>query len=513
MMDVKEEKLFIARDGLGVKPFYYAQTSQGFLFASELKALLACSQLSRELDLTAMHYYLAYLWCPAPLTPFQQVKKLSPGEAMIIRAGKIVKQWFFYDLPYDQMKSSQTEKELAEELADRLEMAVKRQLVSDVPVGAFLSGGLDSSAIVAMMRKLQPGQAIQCYHTGFSNKKFSEGFPDDLPYAKQVAAQFQVDLKVFDLQPNMIQHLQRMIYHLDEPQADVAPINALLIAEQARQDGIKVLLSGAGGDDIFSGYRRHYALQTEYLWSWLPIAMRRGMQTMANSFKATNPLLRRAAKLCAHMHLPKEQRLASYFLWSPEHVRVNLYSQSMQHSLATVDTLQPLLNSLKRLPIATDQLDQMLYLEGKHFLADHNLNYTDKSSMATGVEVRVPLLDPDLVAFAARIPVKFKQKGKIGKFIFKKAMEPYLAKNVIYRKKAGFGAPLRYWLQHDLQPLLHDVLSEKNLQQRNLFAPDAVRSLMQQTQAGKIDGSYTIFSVLCIELWCQMFVDKSLPAF
>lgn len=498
--------VLLARDGLGIKPLYYANTAQGFLFASELKALLACHEVDRALDLTAIHYYLSYLWCPAPLSPLQSIKKLSPGEALMIQETKIVKRWYFYDLPYHQQKSRQTVAEMTEELIDRLQTAVTRQLMSDVPVGAFLSGGLDSSAIVAMMRKQQPQQSIRCYSVGFADGDYLDGSPADLPYAKQVAQHLNVDLTVLTLQPDMIQQLERMLYHLDEPQADPAPINALFIAEAAARDGIKVLLSGAGGDDIFSGYRRHYALQTEYLWSWLPQSIRRGIKKFSACLPTQSSLLRRFAKLGAHMDLPKDRRLASYFLWGTDVFRRNLYHPDMRATLSTTDTLQPLLHSLQRIPSSLSALDKMLYLEGKHFLADHNLNYTDKVSMAAGVEVRVPLLDPDLVAFAARIPSRFKQKGRIGKFIFKKAMEPYLPNPVIYRPKTGFGAPLRYWLHHQLRPMLHEVLSETRLKQRGLFDPKAVQQLIQQDFAGKIDGSYTIFSVLCIELWCDMFL-------
>lgn len=510
---IKAGDVLLARDGLGVKPLYYAMTKQGILFASELKALLTSSIVSRDLDLTALHYYLAYLWCPAPLSPLKQVKKVLPGEALLLRQNAIVKQWCFYDLPYHQPKTTQTKAAITAELTYHLKTAVNRQLVSDVPVGAFLSGGLDSSAIVSMMRELAPGQRIRCYNTAVTDRRLLDGFVDDLPYAKQVAKHLNVDLKIVTLQSDMIHQLPRILFHLDEPQADLAPINALLVAEEAKRDGIRVLLSGAGGDDIFSGYRRHYALQTEYLWSWLPIKLRKKIKQLAQVADKTHPLLRRLAKIALHMDLPPTERLASYFLWSSDCLRRNLYSPMMQEALMTTNTLQPLLQSLATLPSDLAALDKMLYLESKYFLTDHNLNYTDKVSMAVGVEVRVPLLDPDLVAFAARVPVKFKQQGRVGKAIFKKAMEPYLPANVIYRQKTGFGAPLRYWLQHDLKPYVHDILSSTRLQQRGLFDPAAVQNLLQADTLGKVDGGYTIFSLLCIELWCQMFVDKSVPGF
>ena len=513
--NIQPGDLLLARDGIGTKPLYYHQTDAGFLFASELKALLAHSELKRDIDFTAIHYYLAYLWCPGEQTALRAVKKCLPGEAMLVRDGHIEKRWYFYNLPYGQPAFNDSEDDICAELDRRLTTTMKRQLISDVPVGAFLSGGLDSSAIVAIMRKLNPDQPIQCYSIGFSDGTSIEGNSNDLPYARQVAKHLKVNLNVIDVQADMIQHLERMLYHLDEPQADPAPINVLLIAEAARRDGIKVLLSGAGGDDIFSGYRRHRAIQTEHFWTWLPVSMRRKMAHLSCQFlegfgpkgAMQSSLIRRLAKLFAYSHFPIDRRISSHFMWGTEGLRRALYSADFAAHLEQTDTLMPLLHSLQRIPDETNPLNRMLYLEGKHFLADHNLNYTDKMSMATGVEVRVPLLDSDLIDFATRIPSHLKQKGNIGKFIFKKAMENYLPKNVIYRPKTGFGVPLRQWIHRELQPMINEVLSESAIKSRNMFDAKAISRLIKLDKEGRIDGAYTIFSVLCIELWCRYFVD------
>jgi asparagine synthase (glutamine-hydrolysing) len=507
--------LFLARDGLGVKPLYYSTTHSGFLFASELKALLVSDEINTAIDLTAIHYYLAYLWCPGQHTAMTSVKKFEAGEAMLIRNGQIARRWHFYDLPYTGEVSSASATKISEELTQHLTTAVDRQLVADVPVGAFLSGGLDSSAIVAMMRKLNPDQAINAYCIGFKNGMDSEGNGDDVPYARAVAKHLNVNLTVMEVEADIIQHLQKMIYHLDEPQADPAPIHVYLISEAAKRDGIKVLLSGAGGDDIFSGYRRHRALQLEPLWQRTPLLLRKGLSSYARHVMngghaqrgMQNPLLRRVAKLFAHTDMTSDRRIASHFLWGTDDLRQSLYSQDLAAHLAETDTLFPLIESLSRIPNESQPLNRMLYLEGKHFLASHNLNYTDKMSMASGLEVRVPLLDPDLVRFAATIPTALKQQGKTGKAIFKKAMEPYLPKSVIYRKKAGFGAPLRRWLHNELQGFVRDILSEEAIKRRGLFDHKAVTRLLDWDKAGRVDGSYTIFSMLCIELWATMFVD------
>jgi len=250
--------LFLARDQLGVKPLYYAQSAAGFLFGSEIKALICDPQLSRQIDPIALHQLLAYLWTPAPRTMLAAVRKLEPGAAMIIDQGQIRRHWLYYTLPYDGSRDARPAAQIAQELGERVADAVRRQLVADVPVGAFLSGGLDSSAIVAMMRREWPDRRITCFSIRIAQGMDSEGNPADLPYARRVARHLAVDLQEVLVEPSSIERLEEMVNLLDEPQADPAPINALLIAERARAMGIPVLLSGAGGDDIFSGYRRHW---------------------------------------------------------------------------------------------------------------------------------------------------------------------------------------------------------------------------------------------------------------
>ncbi|HVR41429.1 MAG TPA: asparagine synthase (glutamine-hydrolyzing), partial [Thermoanaerobaculia bacterium] len=505
-----------ARDGFGVKPMYYAQTDRGFVFASELKAILLAPGISRDLDYVALHEYLAYLWATAPRTPFKAIRKLPPGMAMLVREGRIEREWAFYDWPYgEEPLLDESEDQIAERLRDAFETSVRRQLVSDVPVGAFLSGGLDSSAIVAMMRRNLPAETIPCYTIqNLSGSTADAGSPDDLPFAKKVAQQLGVDLRIVDISPSIIDELPRMLYHLDEPQGDPAPINSMLIADRARADGIKVLMSGSGGDDVFTGYRRHAALRFEPWWDWLPSSVKNRVAKFARSVASGNgmpaamhrPAGRRLAKAFSYANLDSDSRIATYFFWSTEELRRPLYSREFSNAVAGRDTIEPLLASLGRIPREHDPINRMLYLEAKHFLADHNLNYADKTTMAAGVESRVPFLDPDLVRLATRIPSRMKQKGSVGKAILKKAMEPFLPRDVIYRPKTGFGAPIRHWLRTDLKPQVDDLLSAESLRRRGLFDPEAVKRLIELDRAGRVDGGHTIFSLLCIEMWCQIFV-------
>jgi asparagine synthase (glutamine-hydrolysing) len=508
--DRETQTLLLARDGVGVKPLYYTETRLGFLFASEIKALLQEPSVSRTLDPLAVQSHLTYLWCPAPRTLLREVKKLEPGHAMRIRARRIEKRWQYYDLPYGQVIEPISVDTAVEQVRSSLRCAVARQMVADVPVGAFLSGGLDSSAVVAMAREHVTDERLACFTIGFKGDVArQEGMIEDLPYAQEVARHLDVDLHTIHVGPEMIDQLTEMVTHLDEPQADPAPLNVLFISRLARQHGIKVLLSGAGGDDLFTGYHRHFALLHERYLDWLPAAMRKRLSRMARHFPSRNPVARRIGRLLRYSDLSDDERIASYFFWISSDELARLYAPGLRASLLGESPAAPLLETLKQLPVDTPRLNRMLYLEGKHFLTDHNLNYTDKMSMAAGVEVRVPLLDPDLVGLAARLPVEFKQRGRTGKWIFKKAMEGILPHDVIYRPKTGFGAPLRYWLRHELRGVVEDVLSESSLQSRGLFDPAAVRDLVQADRAGRVDAAYPIFALICVELWCRSFIDRT----
>lgn len=506
LWDARKKRLFIARDGFGVKPLYYAETRKGVLFASELKALLQADDLDRSLNPAAVHYHMTYLWSPAPHTMLKGVKKLEPGCAMIVADGKIDRHWRFYQLPYDQPIEPLSDDDAAEAVREALKTAVERQMVADVPVGAFLSGGLDSSAIVAFARQYQGADVpLDCFTIAFTDEAewvAREGAVADRPYAEKVAKNLGVNLHQVQVgAAEMADHLETMIHHLDEPQADPAPINALLICRLAKEHGIKVLLSGAGGDDLFTGYRRHYALMQEPYWSWLPGSARKGLAALAGNLPARPSSLRRLGKAFQYADLDGDRRLASYFNWLHPDRLPGLLNPAFLREAGPLDVAAPLLESLAALPPETPPLNRMLFLEGKHFLADHNLNYTDKMSMATGVEVRVPFLDPDLAALAARLPLGLKQRGREGKWILKKAMEPHLPHDVIYRPKSGFGAPLRAWLNGPLKGMADELLSSAALNRRGVFDPEGVRRLREADAAGRVDAAYTLFSLLCMELF------------
>jgi len=510
LWDVKKQKMLIARDALGVKPFYYSVEKNNFVFSSEIKGMLPLLlSENNELDNISIQQYLSFLWSPGDRTAFSNIKKLLPGEAAWISNGEIKNKWSWYKLPiFKPRQDINTEKNVIKKVTSYLRQAVQRQMMSDVPVGAFLSGGLDSSAVVAFAREQNPD--IPCFTIETTGKQ-EKGIVDDLPYAKKVAKHLNVPLHVVTVNSNQLaDNLERMVTMLDEPLADPAPLNVLFISQLARDRGVKVLLSGAGGDDLFTGYRRHYAVQVDRWLNLIPRPLRIEAEKITNSLNVHNTFFRRLAKLFDGSILDGNERLVNYFRWTDKKIIQSLFLPDISIQLEKIDSAEPILNFLQPLSSDVSKLDRMLAIEQRFFLADHNLTYTDKMSMAAGVEVRVPFLDLDLVELAAKIPTKYKQRGREGKWVLKKAMEPYLPHDVIYRPKTGFGVPLRSWMKYELRELLNDTLSEESVRRRGVFDSQSVQKLIKNNFYGNVDASYTLFSLMCIEIWCRTFIDKKI---
>jgi len=502
-----DQTLFLACDAMGVKPLYFNEGHNGFVFASELKALGACGGIVKTLDVSAIMRYLGFLWSPGGATPFKGVSRLGPGEALRVKDGRISRRWLWAGSTWVPKPPELDVAQAIRQVQKGLRTAVHRQMVADVPVGAFLSGGLDSSAVVAMALEISPN--IECFSIDTGAVR-DAGVIDDLPYARQVAKHLGVKLREIQVDSSrMAADLEQMVFQLDEPLADPAPLNVLYISQLARQHGVKVLLSGTGGDDLFAGYRRHRAVMLERYWDWLPVAARTGIRHITARFGQSGSWSRRATKAFAHADWPIGQRLVGYFLWADPIRVLGLFAPEHRAALACQSMGTPLEEYLAILPSGLSPLQRMLALEQRFFLADHNLLYTDKMSMATGVEVRVPFLDNDLVRLANSLSSGLKQRAAEGKWILKKAMEPYLPHEVIYRSKTGFGAPLRYWLRHELKEFVDDMLSAKTLRRRGLFDPTAVANLLVDDRAGRVDAAYTILGLVCIEIWCREFVDKA----
>ena len=512
VLDKKNEALYIVRDQLGQKPLYYYQKEHVVLFASELKSMLEYKALDKTIDKTSLVDYINFLWSPGEKTPFQYVHKLLPGHYIKLSSSdpNRFQTIQYYDIPFTGVYSKDSEEEQVFKLQQHLEKAVERQLQSDVPVGFFLSGGLDSSAIVAMAKKLYPQERFPCYTIDSGDQK-AEGFSTDLHYARAVAKHLNVSLKEVKVDLDVVSQFDRMIYHLDEPQADAAPLNVLEICKAAQADGIKVLLGGTGGDDLFSGYRRHQILSYEPYFKFTPKWMVDIMKKSVRMLNVDNPSIRRARKVLTDLDKTSFERMFGYYAWISLGINKSLFKEVPNDSLFKAYNPSLYFEMLwDNIPLEKSLLNKSLYWEMKTFLPDHNLNYTDKMSMAVGVETRVPFLDLDLVNFSTAIDPQFKMKGGVTKYILKKAMEPYLPKEVIYRSKTGFGAPVREWVQHNLDDKINRDLSPDAIAARGIFRPANVARLISDNKAGKIDASYTIWSLLAIESWMKQFVDNTI---
>lgn len=508
--DIQEKKIFIARDQLGVKPLYLYKDENKFLFSSELKTFLAFN-INKSLEPKALNNYLSFLWSPGELVPFSHVKKLQPGCFLQFKVDDFanIKPIVYHQIKFNGIYSKLSEKLLIEQLDQYLTKAVQRQMLSDVPVGFFLSGGLDSSLIVAIAKKLYPEKKFPCFTIDIGDwSGGSENFANDLFYAKKVAELLDVELNIVKADTNILNHFDEMIWHLDEPQADAAPLNVLKIAQLAREKGIKVLLGGAGGDDIFSGYRRHQAVSLEKYFQFIPTGVGRFIKNTINFLPNTSTFVRRLRKIASNLDKSTLQRMSGYFNWLPIEKVHSLFSNEWQEKLKNYNPNLYLEHLSNDIPGDKSLLNQILYWEIKSFLVDHNLNYTDKMAMAVGVEARVPFLDTELVEFSLTIPPALKMKNGEAKYILKKVAERYLPKEIIYRPKTGFGAPVRKWITSDMDEMIKERLSINNINRRGIFNPDKVWDLIEANKIGEVDASYSIWAILAIDSWITQFVEK-----
>jgi asparagine synthase (glutamine-hydrolysing) len=504
--DQRDKRLFLARDRLGVKPLYYTRGSSWFAFASELKVLLPLlGQVS--LEPTALADFLTFLWVPDPKTAFREIAKLPPGHyAWADRNGLEVAQW--WDLQFEPEERS--EDEWRGDVRTAVEEAVRRQMVSDVPLGSFLSGGVDSSAIVAAMKS--NGERVSTWSIGFDEKDLEhEIVPDDLRYARQVGSLLGTDYHERVLEPNVLELLPKAIWHLEEPIADPAAISTYLICREARRE-MPVMLSGMGGDEVFAGYPRHLAWRIARALGTLPASLRRTLEhAVAPIARPGSPGRLRGPRrnLWKFMRAAGMPPLDRYLSFS------SYYSEPELRELLVAGNVDGeydpfmLHRSYLQSDRGGDELSRLLYLDAKTFLPCLNLTYTDKMSMAASVEVRVPLLDDDLVALAARIPSDLKLRRWRRKYILKRSQEGILPRDIIWRRKAGFGAPVRSWLVGELAPLVDDLLSESTLRSRGLVDPAVVARLRAENDTGTADNSLRLYALLSLELWCRTFLDRS----
>ena len=507
--------LFMARDHFGVKPFYYFHDGERFAFASEIKAILQVPGIEAELDSQALHQYLTFLWVPDPRTMCRGILKLPAGHYATLRDGelKLTQYWDLRFPPASQFYG-RLEADLADEVRERFRRSVKAQMVSDVPIGAFLSAGLDSSGIVAMMCA-ETQQPVRTYTITFPRKyRVGETTLDDPEVATRLARHLGCENQRIVVEPDVVDLLPRLIWHMDEPTADPAIITAYLVCREARKQAT-VLLSGVGGDELFAGYRKHVAHRWASFYRRTPRIFREGIVaavTALPSLRGT-PLkgrLRLAKKMAKSGSLNPVEAFLANCTYLDNFQKMNLYVPDRGLEAAQWDAGSRHHACFGRVR-ESDFLNQMLYVDTKIFMTSLNLTYNDKMSMASSVEVRVPFLDRELAEFVAwNVPPHMKLNGWLNpttKYIFRRAMRNVLPREVLQQPKAGFAAPVDYWLARDLREMTDDLLSPSRLRNRGLFRPEAVKRMVDEHRAGRQDWSMQIWQFLTLELWMQTFLD------
>ena len=499
--DCKRKRLFAARDRLGVKPFYYYHKGGLFVFASEIKAILACPPVQKRPDYRALCTPARYQ--VPPYTGFENILKLAPANYLIYENGKLTVSRY-WDLAI-QERNGKDVAEVIAQLDELIRDAVRLQMIADVPVGVFLSGGLDSSLISALMRK-NTDQDLHAFTIRFSETdQKHERMPDDSFYAKEVARRLGLKYHEFEIKPDVEELLSKLIWHLDEPLSDPAAINTYLMSCAAREAGIVVLLNGMGADEIFGGYRKHLAcLQAERYQQFVPEVLRSIMErvfeavpvaTASRGFKT----LRWAKRFFSFASLPQLER----YLASDLALSKKQYEKLMR--CATYEET-PYYSTQKRFFEEHNGsfLTRMCVNDTKLFLPEHNLTYTDRATMAAGVESRPPLTDHRIAEYMFSLASHYRIRGTEQKFLLKKVAERYLAHDIVYRPKASFGSPLRSWIRGALAPMVSDVLSESSMRTRTLYDPGAVSQLVERDRKGLEDNSLVIWTILTTELWFRM---------
>ena len=513
--------LFVARDHFGVKPFYYFHDAARFAFASEIKALLQVPGIDAELDAQSLHQYLTFLWVPDPKTMFRKVLKLPAGHYGILRNGEFaVTQYWDLTFPSADPTYTRSEDDLTDEVRQRLRQSVEAQMVSDVPIGAFLSAGLDSSSIVALMCGLTK-QPVRTYTITFPKKyRVGESTLDDPEVATRLARHLGCENQRIVVEPDVVDLLPRLAWHMDEPTADPAIITAYLVCREARKQAT-VLLSGVGGDELFAGYRKHVAHYWAQAYRSVPSFVRGPAELMLNAMPSLRgtPMkgsLRLTKKMARSASLDPVDRFIANCTYLDEGQKSDLYAPEFRAEISVSDPASQHRAAFGRVDGA-DFLHQMLYLDSKIFMTSLNLTYNDKMSMASSVEVRVPFLDRDLAEFVAwNVPPRLKLKGfwkPTTKYILRKAMADVLPREVLQQPKAGFAAPVDYWLAHDLKEMVDDLLSSSQVRKRSLFRPEAVRRYVEEHRSGRRDWSMQLWQFLTLELWMQTFLDGGAAKF
>lgn len=501
--DERREELFLARDRVGKKPLLYAEVDGELVFGSEFTALLLHPKISRAIDVRALHYYLSFMYVPAPMTAYKEIRKLEPGHTLRWRKrdGQITIERYWQ--PDFKDKTSLSEEEAGSRLMEVLREAVRVRLMSEVPLGAFLSGGIDSSAVVALMSQ-EASSRIKTYSIGFEEQDFNE-----LQHARRVAEHVGTDHHEFIVRPNALEILPTLVEHYGEPYADSSAVPTYYLSRETRKH-VTVALNGDGGDECFAGYYRYAAMRLAETYRKLPGALRRNLLERAivmlpasDRHRSRTASLKRFVRAAS---LPKVERYMNWVSVFNTEAKSRLYSTEFSHeveSLHTSELLRPWFSS----PNGTGVLDEVLLADTMTYLPNDLLVKVDIASMAVSLEARSPFLDHHVIEFAASLPERMKLRGMTGKYLLKRMLKPLLPAGILGRRKMGFGVPIGYWLRGEMQGMMRETLLSEKALARGLFNPQSVRSLIEEHTSGALDHSHRLWTLLMLELWFERFID------
>jgi len=499
IFDEKENTIFAARDRVGKKPFKYYLDENVFIFASELKSILTQKEYIKEPDWTAIHHYLTLQYCPAPLTGFKGIKKLEPGHYLFLNLNgkKIIKEQY-WKLDYSK-KMKLTEDEWSRKINGKLEESVKLRMVSDVPLGAFLSGGIDSSAIVGIMSKFSK-TPIKTFSIGFEEKKYNE-----LKYARKIADLFKTDHTEFIVKPNALEDLRMLAKQYEEPFADSSALPTCYLSKLTKEH-VTVALNGDGGDENFAGYSRYSAFKLSLLYAKLGL-INKAMVLPATKMLANNtnnPFFARAHRFSKSASDDYRSRYLEYIAYFNNEDKESLYTDNFKNQVWPEDTYKIIAEKFNGANIK-NKIDQVLYTDFVSYLPDDLLAKIDIASMAVSLECRSPLLDHKFLELTAKVPPELKLSGLTNKkYIFKKAFMNFIPNEILYRPKMGFGVPINTWFRNDLESFTKQTLLSKKATSRSLFKKKEISRLLSEHARG-MDHQYRIWALLMLELWLEEY--------
>lgn len=495
--DARARRLLLARDRVGVKPLHYAHLGETIVFGSEIKSLLLHPLVKREVNLEAISDYLSFGYIPDPATAFRGIHKLPPGHTLTFQDGQL-RLRCYWDFTYGQAdEPARDESYYVARLRELLEEAVRVRLVSDVPLGAFLSGGVDSSTVVAMMARA--GQRpIKTFSIGFQEAQF-----DELHYARLAARHFATEHHEFVVTPELCQLVEEIVWHHDEPFADVSSIPTYLVAKLAREH-VTVALSGDGGDELFAGYERYAIDRTRQRFNRIPAAVRRGVML---PLSRALPRAAYGKNYLRNAALDPGARYADSLAYFDEGLRRDLLAAGFQRQLGNHDS-SALFAGLYNAPRTSEHLERLLYLDSKTYLPGDVMTKVDRTTMAHGLEAREPLLDHKLIEFVQSIPAALKLRGLTTKYLLKSAVTGIVPHEIIHRPKQGFGVPIAAWFKRELRELLVETLTDRRTRARGYFNDRAVQALLDEHQRGRRDNAPQLWALLMLELWHRTFIDR-----